>query len=309
MSDLPNFQDFFLPVLKILSNGKAMSTSDVYEKIPDAMKLSAAAMAETIPSRNESRWHDRTMFSFTYLFKAGLLSRPAKGVYKITEEGLKAIKTFPNGITVKDLYDHYPSFKKFRIDSAESAGKKSAAKKEEDPEENEKTPAELLGDSFSNYKVAKKDELIQSILDKKDPEFFEHLVLSLLHQMGYGVPIHTGKTGDGGKDGIVIADSLGLNSVVVQAKCYALDHSVQVEELRAFITTVGLGKKGVFFTTSRYTSGCYEELKKHDSNQVILIDGEKLADLMYDYGVGVQLKGSYEVKDIDEDFFSGDGTL
>jgi restriction system protein len=286
-----------------------MPTSEVYEKIPGVMKLSDAAMSETIPSRNEARWHDRTMFSFTYLFKAGLLARPAKGVYQITSEGLKAIKLFPDGIKVKDLIENYPSFKKFRIDSAESSGKKVSLKKvEDDSEENEKTPAELLGDSFSNYKQAKKDELIQSILDK-EPTFFENLVLSLLNKMGYGDPIHTGKTGDGGKDGIVIADGLGLNTVVVQAKCYALDNPVQVEEIRAFLTTVGLGKKGAFFTTSRYTSGCYEELKKHDSNQVILIDGKKLADLMYDFGVGVQLKGSYEIKDIDEDFFNGDGTL
>jgi restriction system protein len=221
MSDLPNFQDFFLPVLKILSNGKAMPTSEVYEKIPGVMKLSDAAMSETIPSRNEARWHDRTMFSFTYLFKAGLLARPAKGVYQITSEGLKAIKLFPDGIKVKDLIENYPSFKKFRIDSAESSGKKVSLKKvEDDSEENEKTPAELLGDSFSNYKQAKKDELIQSILDK-EPTFFENLVLSLLNKMGYGDPIHTGKTGDGGKDGIVIADGLGLNTVVVQAKCYA----------------------------------------------------------------------------------------
>lgn len=234
------------------------------------------------------------------LKKAGLLISTQRARFKITDLGLDVLKEAPKEITDKYLMK-FPTFQEFQ--------KKHKPKKISDVTESKaKTPLELLEDSYITLRSDLADELLASIAECS-PSFFENLVVELLVGMGYGGSIieagqTIGKSGDGGIDGIIKEDKLGLDIVYIQAKRWA--NSVGSKEIRDFVGALAGHKanKGVFITTSSFTK---EALSYTQAIQpkVILIDGEQLAQLMIDYDIGVALEKNYQIKRVDHDYFEG----
>ena len=166
------------------------------------------------------------------------------------------------------------------------------------------SPQDLIDEGFNSIDLQVKDELLEK-LKSIDPFYFEKVILILLKKMGYGDFIETAKTGDGGIDGIINEDKLGLDKIYIQAKRYG-ENKVREKDIRNFIGAMsGDTQKGVFVTTSNFDAGAIK--KANDAHHtIILIDGLKLVDLMHQYNVGVQVKNTYEVKELDNDFFDGE---
>lgn len=209
---------------------------------------------------------------------------------QITEKGIKSVQ---DKLQLKDI-DGESNFMKFYVDE-KTKGTSSPV------EINYSSPQDLIDRGFSEIEAQVKQELLEK-LKGIDPYYFEKVILILLKKMGYGDFIETSKSGDGGIDGIINEDKLGLDKIFIQAKRYE-DNNVREKDIRNFIGAMsGDTTKGVFVTTSDFDKGAIQ--KAHDAHHtIILIDGNKLVDLMHQYNVGVQIKATYDVKMLDDDFF------
>jgi restriction system protein len=245
--------------------------------------------------------------------KAGLISSPGRGRFVATDEGRQLLSTNPGQINVA-LLMKYPAFREFHI----SEGEKDQTPDTGDVVSEDKavksatvTPEEQIETAHQALQSALRSDLLDRI-GQNTPSFFEQLIVDLLVGMGYGgsrknTVSQLGRSGDGGVDGVINEDRLGLDRVYVQAKRYAANNTVGRPEVQAFVgSLVGLGAiKGVFVTTSNFSQQA-REFVQHLSQRVILIDGQNLADLMIEHGVGVRTSRAVEFKRLDEDFFSED---
>lgn len=295
---IPSFQSFLLPVLEIFSDGKTYSVDECCRIIKDKMKMSDEDAQELLPSGTDTRLRNRVYWSLVYFNHALLLEKPIKMHYKLTDRGRELLESRPGEITRKMLIEKYPEFAKF-----------SSPKKDTDKEPidyNSLTPEEELDKAFREMNDGLADELLNNLL-QVDPYKFEYIVMELLRKMGYGgisdeaVSV-TKKSGDGGIDGIINQDNLGLEKIYVQAKRWT--NNVGSVEIRDFIGSLSTNKsnKGIFITTSSFSESALECAKSADKT-VVLIDGNFLSRLMVDFGVGVQTVHSYDIKKIDSDFF------
>lgn len=243
-------------------------------------------------------------WALTDLFQAGLLSRPQRGFYVITPEGRKLLATNPSQLTRKDLLQ-YPSFEQFLHPSKDTSSKKGETQEPVDLDE--KTPDEQIQYAYDLLHVHLANQLLERV-KSCSPAFFENLVVELLLKMGYGnfrkeAGKVTGRSGDGGIDGIIEEDKLGLDLIYIQAKRYGAP--VNIDEVRAFAGVLAMqnnARKGVFITTSRFSDKAYEETQRGD-RRIVLIDGKQLANLMIEYNIGVTPRKIYEIKRIDSDYF------
>lgn len=305
---IPDYQTLILPFLEQLADNKEHELQELIKKLSDKFNLTDEERNELLPSGNQQIINNRVGWVRTYLKKANLLTSPRRAVFKITEQGLEVLKKKPSKIDVKFLQG-LDDFKKWQDSYRTSYQSK---KGNENNIENtieleiEKTPEELLDYSFQKLKEELVIELIERIKNCS-PVFFERLVIDLLIKMGYGGSKKeagevVGKSGDGGIDGIIKEDKLGLDTIYIQAKRW--DNAVPVAQVRDFAGSLlsKKAKKGIFISTSFYPKSAYEFVSSIEP-KIVLIDGKELAELMIQYNVGMASKGIYELKKLDLDYF------
>lgn len=303
---IPDFQTIMLPLLKLLGDKEEHDLQNLVAKICDKHKLTDAEREELLPSGRQKIISNRVAWARIYLQKANLMESPKRATFKITEQGLKVLSNNPKRIDIKFLKS-IPEFKEWQTTFAYQ-GKKGSNETSQSTDEIEtkKTPEELLDYSFAKLKEELATELIDKI-KSCTPAFFERLVIDLLIKMGYGGSRKEageikGKSGDGGIDGIIKEDKLGLDTIYVQAKKW--NDTVPVGQVRDFAGSLlsKKAKKGIFISTSNYPKGAYEFVSSIEP-KIILIDGKQLAELMIEHNVGLATKINYEVKKIDMDYF------
>ncbi len=292
---IPSYDKFMLPILKVAEDGREHTAEEIYETMAKQFAISEAEFDQ----RNEGgqrTFANRVAWARTFLKKAGLVDYTGTGRFKITAEGIKALSSNPSEITLKFL-SRYPSFREFRTYRGRSQEEAGTVETQEESQ----TPEEIIAANYEKYNAKLSEDLLERIKSSSS-RFFEDLVVDLLAAMDYGDARAVGRTGDGGIDGIVKQDRLGLDAIYVQAKRW--QGTVPAKEIRAFAGSLELqkGSKGVFITTSDFS----EEAKKHANalgKRIVLIDGNQLAQYMIDYGIGVTEQVRYAIKKLDIDYF------
>ena len=295
---IPDYQALMLPLLKFLSDKEEHKIREAVKKLSDEFNLSEEERKELLPSGQQPIIDNRIGWARTYMLKASLLSAPKRGYMRITDKGLDVLKQNPEKINVKFL-EQFPDFIEFRTIKKETS--KDSTREEEDLED--VTPDELMEKGYNSINASLAQELLEK-LRSVDPYFFEQIIADLLSAMGYGKSNVTKKSGDGGIDGEVNQDKLGLDKIFFQAKRYAENNSVTASNVRDFVGTLDLHgvNKGIFITTSRFPSDTKNILNKTPKN-IVLVDGPQLAKLMIEHNIGVSPEKTYQIKRIDSDFF------
>lgn len=295
---VPDYQSLMLPLLKIASDRQVHGISEVFDTIALQLGLTDHDRKELLPSGNEPRFENRVRWAAFHLRKARLLERPGRGKFRITDRGLQVLGSNPSNIDVSFLMQ-FPEFVEFRFPSQEVEKQKEIKKVGE-------TPEEVLEASYQDLRRALADELIEHV-KSCSPRFFERVVVNLLLAMGYGGSRQDageaiGKTGDGGIDGIINEDKLGLDVVYVQAKRW--EGAVGRPDVQKFAGSLEgqRARKGVLITTSQFSPKAKDYVDRIEK-KIVLIDGEKLAQLMIDHGIGVTEVASFTMKKIDLDYF------
>jgi restriction system protein len=301
---IPDYQALMLSVLRHAANGE-IRVPDVSRKIADELGLSESEREEMLPSGRQRLLHNRIHWAKFYMSRAGLIDSPARGRFRASEAGLKLLGTKPTSINVETL-KAYPSFVEFYESSNAAGASGAAAAVGSAPDES--TPEEQIDAAQGVLHAALKNELLQRILVQSS-KFFERAIVDLLVGMGYGgthenATRRLGSVADGGVDGVIDEDRLGLDRIYVQAKRYAMHIPVGRPEVQGFVgSLVGFGaSKGVFVTTSTFSAPA-QAFVRHLPQRIVLIDGDRLGDLMIEYGVGVRIARTIEVRRLDEDFF------
>lgn len=299
---IPDYQTLMLPLLRYFGDGIERSLSDAIEAISNEFKLTSEERMRLLPSGTSTYIGNRVGWARTYMKKAGLFESPRRGVVRITERGKEILRKKPARIDVKYL-EQFPEFIEFRTTRTDEhvvpPAEKSAV--------SAITPEEALEDAYDRLRGTLESELLQRVMTAS-PAFFERLVIDLLVRMGYGGSFRDagqaiGKAGDGGIDGIIKEDRLGLDVIYVQAKRW--EGPVGRPEIQKFAGALQghRARKGVFITTSVFSKDAQEFVERIDS-KIVLIDGATLSRFMVDSGVGVSLVTSYDVKRVDSDYFS-----
>ncbi|MCB9022932.1 MAG: restriction endonuclease [Oceanospirillaceae bacterium] len=290
--ELPKFNETFLPILEVLKNGSIIKGRDLlriveekyYSDLPDEL------LSQTTKS-GDRLIENRIAWGKSYLKKGGLVHYPQRGFVQITEKGKSASKESVNLENIQsDVINFYEP--EYTRNSSGDALRLDAS------------PQDLIDSGFEQIEREVKDELLGK-LKEVDPYAFERIILVLLKKMGYGDFIETSKSNDGGIDGIINEDQLGLEKIYIQAKRYNAN-KVRETDIRNFIGAMsGDTQKGIFVTTSTFDEKA--KTKARDAHhKIILLDGSKLVDLMHKFNVGVQTKNVYEVKALDNDFFDSE---
>ncbi len=290
--ELPKFHETFIPILEILGDGQIIHHRELIKKVVD--KFYSHLPKELLDQKTKSGELlilNRIAWGKSYLKKGGFIFYPERGTVQITEKG----KAQKDKLKLSDIggdsgfFDFYAEEKSKGIPNSTEIKNSS--------------PQDLIDSGFSEIERQIKNDLLEK-LKNIDPYYFEKVILILLKKMGYGDFMETSKSGDGVIDGIINEDKLGLEKIYIQAKRYG-ENKVREKEIRNFIGAMsGDTNKGVFVTTSDFDKGAIQ--KAHDAHHtIILIGGNKLVDLMHQYNVGVQIKSTYEIKELDEDFFEG----
>jgi restriction system protein len=290
-----------LPLLKHYGDGQEHTNRDSIDALAKDFKLTDEERRMMLPSGVQGLFDNRVNWARTYMKKAGLIESPKRGVHKITKRGLDVLKKKPERVDVAYLgqFQEFKDFRALRHEKEET----------EVPELdlNNKTPEESLEGAYQKLRSDLAADLLQR-LKACSPTFFERLVVEVIVKMGYGGTRQDagkaiGKAGDGGIDGIIKEDKLGLDAIYIQAKRW--ENTVGRPEIQKFIGALAQqrAKKGLFITTSSFSSDAEDCVSRIEA-KVVLIDGETLAQMMIDHNVGVSTVGTYEVKKIDSDYFS-----
>jgi restriction system protein len=307
---IPDYQTLMLPVLRLLEDGQEHSTHDCVEILANQFGLSPEERLELLPSGNQPVFANRVGWATTYQVKAGLIERSARSKIRITTRGKEVLREHPSRIDNTYL-SRFPEFVEFRTrpprhEPSKSPGKSGSSSTQSD--ELALSPDELLEETYQRLRQGLAQELLERV-KQAPPVFFERLVIDLLVSMGYGgsrpdAARAVGGTGDGGIDGIIKEDKLGLDSVYVQAKRW--DKPVGRPDVQTFAGSLEgqRARKGVYITTSSFSKDAHDYVTRIEK-RIVLIDGEELSDLMIEHGVGVTDVVSYHVKRIDQDYFDG----
>lgn len=304
MAEMPTWEGFMVPCLEALQDGSIRSLREMSGRVAAVVGLTDDQRSVTLAS-GQQMYVNRIGWALSQLARVGALSKPSRGNYQLTEAGREVLGKFPGGITEKQLdalgEDPNSAIRPYaptaRANPIESVIDQTSVL----------DPTEQIEQGVARLREAVAKELLDRLLGK-EPAFFERAVVDLLVAMGYGgaggVAAATQLGNDGGIDGIIDQDVLGLNKVYVQAKRYAVGNSVGRPELQGFVGALsGKADRGVFITTSKFSSGAIEYAERNTSTRLILIDGDRLTDLMIRFGVGVQNKETFHVVEVDEDFF------
>jgi restriction system protein len=303
---VPDYQSLMLPLLRFAGNKKEeTSTDEAAEVLAKELGLTEEDLKKMLPSGIQFTFVNRIGWASTYMKKAGLLEATRRGYFKITARGQEFLKKQPKVINVK-LLKQYPEFIEFQLLKGTRRGEKESSS-EVTPDISGATPSEALEAAYENLRDELGDELLAK-LKKSSPSFFERAVVELLVKMGYGgsradAGKAIGRSGDGGIDGIIKEDRLGLDVVYIQAKRWD-SNSVGRPDVMQFAGALQAQKanKGIFITTSRFSNEARNYVSQIGS-KIVLIDGEQLTDLMIENDIGVSTVSLYPVKKIDTDYF------
>lgn len=304
-SEVPIWPAFVVHTLRALVNGETLSRKDLKSRAIEGANLSEAALQETLNS-GARRCDQRVGWAIAHLSKANWIERPSRAQYRITEEGRTWLAAHPEGLadyaTARTIFAQYWPKKYKDSESMASQLTQPLVIENEIIE-----PVEQIEDAIGRIHRDVSESLLER-LRQSHPDFFETAVVSVLLKMGYGGAEQRGRriggTGDGGVDGVIDQDPLGLDRVYIQAKRYADGNNVGREAIQAFVGALHgvAASKGVFITTSAFTHHA-RDYAASVSTRIILIDGQRLASLMIKYFVGVQVTQTYDVVEVDEDFF------
>ena len=289
---LPTFEDIMLPLLEFLSDGKEKNYSEVISYLSKHFNLNSEDLELEKPSGG-NLFYNRIGWAKIYLAQAAILNRKA-GKFKISNRGLDVLKKNPSKINKKFLLQ----FEKFNDKVI------NPSKKDQTLNDNVKLPDELIDDGLSQINIVLRDDLLKKV-KTVEPIFFEQLILDLMEKLGYGKGKHVGKTGDGGIDGEIPQDALGLETIYLQAKRYS--SNVSSHHVRDFSGSLSAKKssKGVFITTSDFTEESRDYVTKSSTN-IILINGKELINHMIKNNVGIKTKKSIQIKEINKEYFDFD---
>ncbi len=290
-----------LPLLKLIGDKKEYSLQDTISILANQFNLTEEERHEMLPSGQQPVFINRVGWARTYMKKAGLIEPTRRGYFRITERGITVLKQNPSKIDAQFLLQ-FPEFREFY----KSRQVKPAINTNSEKISDDETPKETLENAYQKLQSNLMSELLEQVRGCS-PAYFEKIVLDLLVKMGYGGNRKdaeaVGKSGDGGIDGIIKEDRLGLDTIYVQAKRW--QGKVGEPVIRDFAGSL-LGKhakKGVLITTSDFSDEVHRFVSQIDS-KVILINGDTLAKLMIEHGVGVATSDTYEIKRIDVDYFN-----
>ncbi|PCJ01114.1 MAG: restriction endonuclease [Flavobacteriales bacterium] len=297
---IPKHDEIRIPAMKLIQEFGARRVKDFVTPLAEHFKLTDNEYTQDYASGNGPIFYDRITWALSYLSMSGLVVKPKRGVCDLSKKGVELLQT-PDKIN--DYIDV--------VIAKRDAEKKN--QKEDTPlidNSTESTPQEILYNSFDSIKKTVFDEILDTVLSK-NPLEFEKLVVQLLQKMGYGGEIKdsglvTKASNDGGIDGIIKEDVLGLGRIHIQAKRYAKDNTVSRGEIQGFVGALAVAQsnKGVFITTSKYSKGALEYAENlNGSTTLVLIDGNKLAEYMYDFGLGMQVEQTIEIKKLDADYW------
>lgn len=304
---IPDYQTLMLPVLKLASDGNEHKFSHAVDALAKEFALTVEERNELLPSGSQAIFNNRVGWARSYLKQAGLLTAPRRGYFAISDKGAELLKNNPDQIDASVL-EQYPEFIEFKN------RKKDKGETEPDPvfafeSQSTLTPEDALASAYNKLRSAVESEVLAAVKEAS-PSFFERVVIDLLVKMGYGgnredAGRALGKSGDGGIDGIINEDRLGLDVIYVQAKRW--EGVVGRPEIQKFAGALQgqRARKGVFITTSSFTKEAKEYVSVIES-KIILLDGENLAKLMAEHNVGVSTIGLYEVKKLDSDYFDNE---
>lgn len=312
MEQVPDFQSMMLPFLQLMEDGKEHGTKDMLKPLADKLQLTETQRTLKHEKSGQPIFQNNLTWVVTYLAKAGLLLRPRRGFFTISDEGKNILKDPPDRIDIKFLKQLNPSF-------ADWLSQRTRPKQKTGDEPNigvaddetcetiiSKTPDEILEETYSLICRDLADDLLEQVR-QASWQFFERLVVDVITKMGYGGSRQdagkvVGKSGDNGIDGLINEDKLGLDVLYIQAKKY--DGPIPVSQVRDFAGALLAKKarKGIFITTSTFPKSAIEFVAQIEP-RIILIDGERLAQLMIEHNVGVSIKETYEIKRIDNDYF------
>lgn len=300
---IPKHNELREPLLRLLSHHDRMKTRDFLTPLAEYFKLTEEDVNRMYPTSNAHIFYDRMTWALSYLFIAGLLEKPKRGVYKITSKGVEMLKT-------PDKINEYVDKAVAAREPKDKLFKKKGADTEMPVAASSQTPQEQLLESYASIRKNVYSEILTTILSKTPAEF-EKLVVSLLQKMGYGGEIKdsgvvTKLSNDEGIDGIIKEDILGFGRIHIQAKRYKLDMCIGREDIQKFVGALAVAQsnKGVFITTSYFSKGAMDYVKNlNGTTTIVLIDGDKLAEYIYDYGLGMQIENIIEIKKLDVDYW------
>lgn len=303
---VPDFQTMMLPILECFGDGQIHTDKDVQNWLIDYFALTEDDVSERLPSGAQSRLYNRVSWSRYYLQQSGLLEKVGRNRFQITQRGVNVLTQKPTRIDMRFL-EQFPEYIEFRQRKKSRTGSETTVT--EEVVETDATPEEALEASYQSLRAGLADELLERI-KSLSPRFFERLVIDLLVAMGYGgsrvdAGQAVGRSGDEGIDGIIKEDKLGLDVIYVQAKRW--QNTVGRPEIQGFAGSLEgqRARKGIFITTSNFAPSARDYVSRIEK-KIVLIDGQELAELMIDYGIGVSQKAVYVVKRIDEDYFNED---
>jgi restriction system protein len=298
---VPDYQSFLLPLLSFLQDGQVHSIREIYIPLADQLDLTEEDRRELLPSGQQTRYENRIGWAVQHLKKANLLDKPARAMLKITDLGLELLRQNPTCVDSKFL-ERYPGYLAFIGRAPQTVQSAAQSTHQVLPQ----TPEEILQASYQVFKSELAEEMLQR-LKACSPGFFERVVVDLLVAMGYGgsrkeAGRAIGGSGDGGVDGIISEDPLGLDSIYIQAKRW--EGTVGRPVIQAFAGSLEgfRARKGVMITTSDFSKEARDYVTRIEK-KIVLINGEMLAELMIESDVGVDEKERFVIKKIDNDYF------
>ena len=294
-----------LPLLELVADGKDHLMKDVTRGVANRFELSEDERRQLLPSGQQTIISNRVAWAKAHMKMAGLLENPVRGYIRISSVGRELLEKKPGRIDLRVLRQ-YPSYLEF-VKKSQTSDQTGDENHVNEP----KTPKEVIDSAYKTLRAALAEELLEKVR-ASSPQFFEEVVVRLLVAMGYGGSLidagqRIGRSGDGGVDGIIKEDRLGLDVVCIQAKRW--EGTVGRPVVQAFVGSMEMyrARKGVLLTTSSFSADAEDYVNRIESKKVVLIDGETLSDLMIDYNIGVSVAETYLVKKVDLDFFNEEG--
>lgn len=306
---IPDFQSCMRPLLMMVKDGQVHKFNETVERVCRYLELTEEEIREKLPSGKQTYIKNRLAWARTYMNKASLTQAPGRGEIQITARGQQALIDCPERVDVRYL-KQYPEFVEFlRVKTKPGSAEPTNTSDTENDQAEETDPQERLERAHREIQQSLASDILENIL-QQTPQFFEKLVVDLMQAMGYGgwseeSGSATQYSNDGGIDGVINEDPLGLDTIYLQAKRYNYANTIHRPEIDTFIgaLTRQSARKGVFITTSRFSSGAREAAKGLNMT-IVLIDGDQLAQLMIKHNLGVSVKETYQLQTLDTDYFN-----
>lgn len=302
---IPDYQTLMLPLLRLTRDGAEHPFREAVDQLADEFRLTDQERTELLPSGTAHVFGSRVGWARSYMKQAGLLEAPKRGIFRITPEGLRLLTTNPSKVD-NNLLNQFESFRAFRSRGKDSEGTPKVAIVDASSEQ---TPEDAMATAYQRVRKNLEAELLEQV-KASSPAFFERLVVDLIVAMGYGGSRQDagraiGRSGDGGIDGIIKEDRLGLDVIYLQAKRW--ENTVGRPDIQKFAGALQgqRASKGIFITTSSYSREALDYVNVIAA-KIILIDGDMLTNLMVDHNVAVTRTGTYELKKVDADYFDGE---